>query len=97
MFRFLRQAKVHSVPLAARSRHLVLIRPCVAYAVGMRRTAEVRLCYRPQPHPSRESIRRIATLLNSRSHNTELPTNAHRSQSPKPKLTVEKARCKKGI
>jgi hypothetical protein len=34
---------------------------------------------------------RIATLLSSRSHSTELPTAAHCSQSAALKLTVEKA------
>jgi hypothetical protein len=35
-------------------------------------------------------------LLNSRSHKTELATAVQRSQSPKLKLAVENACCKKG-
>ena len=42
-------------------------------------------------------VARIATLLNSRSHSTELATAAQRSQSPKLKLTVENACCRNGM
>jgi hypothetical protein len=41
--------------------------------------------------------RRIATLLSSRSHSTELPTAAHCSQSAALKLTVEKACWRTGM
>jgi hypothetical protein len=34
---------------------------------------------------------RVASLVSSRSHNTELATRPQKSQSPRPKLTVEKA------
>ncbi len=40
---------------------------------------------------------RISTLLNSRSHRTELATTTQRSQSPTLKLTVENACCKNGM
>ena len=49
--------------------------------------------------PSRDdvwSVARVTTLLNSRSHSTELATAAQRSQSPKLKLTVENACCRNG-
>ena len=42
------------------------------------------------------AVARAMILLASRSHNTELPTAAHRSQSMKLKLTVENACCKNG-
>ena len=43
------------------------------------------------------SIARVTTLLNSRSHSTELATVAQHSQSPKLKLAVEKACCRNGM
>jgi hypothetical protein len=39
---------------------------------------------------------RLDSLLNSRSHSTELATAAQRSQSPALRLTVENACCKNG-
>jgi len=42
-------------------------------------------------------ILRVAILLNSRSHSTELDTAAQNSQSPVFKLTVENASCRKGV
>ena len=41
-------------------------------------------------------VARIATLLSSRNHRTELATAAQRSQSPKLRLTVENAFCRNG-
>ena len=41
-------------------------------------------------------FRRITAFLISLNHNTELATNAHRSQSPGLKLTVEKAFWRNG-
>lgn len=42
-------------------------------------------------------VARIATLLSSRNHRTELATAAQRSQSPKLKLTVENASWRNGM
>jgi hypothetical protein len=42
-------------------------------------------------------VARVTTLLNSRSHNTELATAAQYSQSPRLKLTVENACCRNGM
>jgi hypothetical protein len=39
---------------------------------------------------------RVASLLNSRSHSTELAASVHSIQSSKLKLTVENAFCRKG-
>jgi hypothetical protein len=46
------------------------------------------LCDYPRP------VARVTTLLNSRSHSTELATAAQPSQSPGLKLTVENACCR---
>jgi hypothetical protein len=40
---------------------------------------------------------RVKSLLNSRSHSTELATAAQRSQSPTLKFTVENACCRNGM
>jgi hypothetical protein len=42
-------------------------------------------------------VARVMILLNSRSHSTELATAAQRNQSPRLKLTVEKACCRNGM